>query len=88
MSKPKTIEDCQNRPDFERWACDHGGEIKYSGRHPKAVSPSGAKIPLAGHGNETIPIGTRKSMIKMFIAAGLALLPLACLATILISGGM
>ena len=84
-SKHKTIHDCQTRRDFERWATAHGGVIRYGGRHPKVITPSGARIPLAGHGEETIPIGTRKSMIKMFIVFGLALMPLICLLAALIS---
>ncbi len=85
MGKLKSVHDCKTRADFESWAREHGGEIQYGGRHPKAVAPCGARIPLAGHSNETIPIGTRRSMIKMFIAFGLALMPLACLIAALIS---
>lgn len=78
MTRIKTIQDCQTRHDFETWAIQHGGKVQYGGRHPKAVAPCGAKIPLAGHGNETIPLGTRRSIVKMFIAFGLAILPLIC----------
>jgi hypothetical protein len=78
MSKPKLLTTCRTNKHFTAYAKSHGGYIEYGGRHPKIVGPNGGSVPFPSHHGD-IPVGTRRSIIRMLIEIGLGLLPLIVL---------
>jgi len=78
MSKPKLLDDCRTNDDFYRYAESKGGEVRFGHGHPKIVGPGGGIVPLPGEHGE-IKSGTRRSIVKMLIAVGLGIMPLACI---------
>ena len=71
MSKIKRVEDCRTHKEFVRWATQHGGIVEPGGRHTKVRGPKGGMAPIPNHRGD-LATGTRYSIIKMFVAIGLA----------------
>jgi len=78
MSKPKLLDDCRTARDFFSYAESKGGRIENGGRHTKIVGPGGGRVAIPTH-NGDILTGTRRAIVKMLIAVGLGIMPLACI---------
>jgi len=80
MAKPKRVEDIRNARDVERWARDHGAEIRNGrGSHAKIYGPDGGMCVYPRHGNDDFAPGTRGSIIKTLIAIGLGVFIVLCI---------
>lgn len=72
MSKHRTLDDCRSGKDFIGYAETHGGHVdRQVGSHAVVKSPSGGICPVPVH-NGDLPTGTRRSIVKLFMAIGLA----------------
>ena len=68
----KSLSDCKSGKDFIGYAEGHGGYVdRQVGSHAVVKSPSGGICPVPVH-NGDLPTGTRRSIIKLFTAIGLA----------------
>ena len=75
----KTIDACRTHDDFVGYGKKHGGRVVNGGRHTKVFGPTGGMAPVPHHPGD-IAKGTRFSIIKMFIAIGLACLVIVAIA--------
>jgi len=74
----KSVKTCRTSRDFERAVTSQGGHVESGGKHAKLALPGGQRVPYPTHGGD-IPTGTRCSIIKVCLAAGLACVPFACM---------
>ena len=76
MGKHRSLAGCRKSRDFVAYAVEHGAEVVNGGRHGVKVSYHGCRIPVPDHPGE-LATGTRRAIVKSFIAIGLSLLALA-----------
>lgn len=69
----RQLNDCWTHDDFVAYAKKRGGRVVNGGRHTKVYGPTGGMSPVPHHKGD-LPKGTRHSIIKMFVAIGLACL--------------
>jgi len=74
----KSVKTCKTARDFEKAVKSQGGYVENGGRHSKLVLPTGQRVPYPVH-NGDIPTGTRCSIIKVCLMAGLTCIPLICI---------
>ena len=86
MSKNKPLSKCQTARDFAAYLAHqpdaecvsrHGSHTKWRSR------TTGRIVVFPAHGNESIPIGTRRAIVRLVKLAGLAALCLAALVWLL-----
>ena len=72
---PKTIEKCQTGCDFVQYVKHNPAtkEVRQTGSHVIAKGPRPGIAVIPNH-KQDLPVGTRRSIIKMLIAIGLGLL--------------
>ena len=88
MSK-KTLEQCRDGKDFERYALAHGGSVVTSGKGIKIYGPNGNSGYAVLHCNhpKELATGTRCALIKALVALGFLLAPIACLISAMVGAG-
>ena len=72
----KDLKNCRTRNDFYGYVQNNPKtkEIRMTGSHIMVKGPKPGTAVMCGHGNETLPTGTRRSIIRMLIAIGLGIL--------------
>lgn len=70
MGRKDDLDRMKRGEEFQAYALRQGCEERH-GRHPYYTAPNGHGCPIP---NGELPTGTRKSIKKMFVAMGIALL--------------
>lgn len=85
MGKLRVVTDIETDNDAKRWAkrFENSNECEICEGHSHTIVRNGRGMcVIPRHGNHEMPKGTRRSVIKMFIAMGLTLLALFILTQI------
>ena len=75
MGKKNDINSLRTSREFIAWAKRHGCDIRYSKSSHVQVRKSGITATIPNHPGE-LAAGTRRAIIKMFVAMGIAVLVL------------
>jgi len=75
----KTLNECRTHEDFVSYGKHRGGRVVNGGRHTLVYGPTGGMAPIPNHKGD-LAKGTRYSIVKMFIAIGLACMVIVAIA--------
>ena len=83
----KTLDKCRKGKDFIGYAARQGAEIKNGkGSHAKVYTDKGM-CPVPRHCKD-LPTGTRRAIMRQFMAIGIMLLLLGCTLSQLVATGL